>query len=401
MGSPAARRDAPRVLVFTFGDSPICDLRVRAPLSALFESGDIAGYTVVYGNGHPAGPQSFDAYDCVWIQRDYFPWLATRLVERGVPYLLDLDDLVMAVPAYSRFTAQSDVGFIGKHAAHVTFANARLHVNFEKYSGHSLDGRWSVVPNGLLFPDDPPVAAPPTAITWTSSDMSSLSASADSVTRAIARFSEDHRLPVYVFGQLQERVLAMLPRVRYFGFVNFWAHKAFLARRPGLLGVSPLETEGDERTLDFVNSKSDLKMLEFGGYGHAAVFSRCLPFTDTDIRTGAVALNTFDAWYEALAEARRRAEDPGFVGSGEIRRKRELRALARETWLPALLRARMARPIAARDILPPLPDPNRIPRRHLMVDVPYVVIQREVHRLRRAVTSIGRAIRRRPDAKAS
>jgi hypothetical protein len=111
VGTPAAKRDALRVLVFTFGDSPICDLRVRAPLTALFESGDIAGYTVVYGNGHPAGPQSFDAYDCIWIQRDYFPWLGTRLVERGLPYLLDLDDLVMAVPAYSRFIAQSDVLF--------------------------------------------------------------------------------------------------------------------------------------------------------------------------------------------------------------------------------------------------------------------------------------------------
>src|SRR5262245_29562127 len=176
VADPAAPK--PRVVVFTFGDSPICDLRVRAPLTALFESGDIAGYTVVYGNGHPAGPQSFDAYDCVWIQRDYFPWLGTRLVERGLPYLLDLDDLVIALPAYSRFAVQSDVAFLGQHAAHVTFANARLRDNFEKYSGRSLDGRWSIVPNGLLFPAEPPVAAEPEALTWTSSDMSSLSASA-------------------------------------------------------------------------------------------------------------------------------------------------------------------------------------------------------------------------------
>jgi hypothetical protein len=383
----------PRVLVFTFGDSPICDLRVRAPLTALFEAGDIAGYTVVYGDARPVGPQRFDAYDCIWIQRDYFPWLGTLLHERRLPYLLDLDDLILAMPAYSRFTPQSDVGHLVAHAAHISFATPRLRSNCEKYSGHRLDDRSSIVPNALLFPREMPVRdTPPSALMWTSSDMSSLSRSADQVTRAVARFSEQHGLPIYVFGQLQESVLARLPRLRHFGFVNFWAHKAFLASHPGVIGVSPLETDGDEKTLDFVDSKSDLKMLEFGGFGHAAVYSRCPPFTETDIRTGAVAENRFDAWYDALHEARERAVDADFVRAAEIRRKRAISLIAREAWLPALRGASLPNPIPAREILPPTPDPNRVPRRYRMVDGPYVFLDRQRHRLRRSLASLARSL---------
>ncbi len=46
-----------------------------------------------------------------------------------------------------------------------------------------------------------------------------------------------------------------------------------LAGPPALLGIAPLETEGDPDTVEFVSGKSDVKMAEYGGFGHPAVYS--------------------------------------------------------------------------------------------------------------------------------
>ncbi len=87
----ASRTTPPRVLVFSFDVGPILELRVRAPLNALFEVGKIPGYNMPNGTGHPCGPHEFEQYDCVMVQRDAPSWFIGLMsageitIEQGFP----------------------------------------------------------------------------------------------------------------------------------------------------------------------------------------------------------------------------------------------------------------------------------------------------------------------------
>lgn len=131
----ASRTTPPRVLVFSFDVGPILELRVRAPLNALFEVGKIAGYNILNGTGHPCGPHEFEQYDCVMVQRDAPSWFIGLMSAREIPFVYEIDDLVLVEPSYSALVLHGDPRGLAEHAAVVTVATPTLREKFEKHSG--------------------------------------------------------------------------------------------------------------------------------------------------------------------------------------------------------------------------------------------------------------------------
>jgi hypothetical protein len=52
------------------------------------------------------------------------------------------------------------------------------------------------------------------------------------------------------------------------------------------MAVSPLESRGDTQTQDFISGKSDIKMVEFGSTGVAAVYADVAPYRETPLYAG-------------------------------------------------------------------------------------------------------------------
>ncbi len=47
----------------------------------------------------------------------------------------------------------------------------------------------------------------------------------------------------------------------------------------------------DQADLDFINAKSDVKMVEFGGFGHPSIYSDAQPYAGSDLQCGTIVPN--------------------------------------------------------------------------------------------------------------
>lgn len=351
--------DKPRVIGFTLGGA-LTELRLSSPLYALYRAGEIAGFTLVHGDGQSHGPHELDECDCILVQRDCYPWLSDKLFAASLPYILDLDDLLVARPDYSNFVTAGNTFDLIARAAHITCATQHLRDKLAAYTHAETLGKSSIVPNGMVYPlGCPDTHAEPSAVVWTSADFSSLTRSAGEVIRATDRFARERDLPIYLFGNFKRDFHERLGNAKSFGFMDFWAHKMFLASHPGFVGIAALETTADQVTLDFINSKSDLKMVEYGGFGHAAVYSRALPYIESNLTTGVLTENRYAGWYNALHQAFERAWDPGFINAQAIRENRDIARVARDYWLPAIRAARLSAACPVRDLLATAPARQR------------------------------------------
>jgi glycosyltransferase involved in cell wall biosynthesis len=342
----------PRVAVFTQDNFAVRQLRVVQPLDALKRSGRIAGYSV-FLNTQEQGPDSFDAYDAIWIQRTVMESLL-RLVE-GRPFLFDIDDLLVGRPSYTSISVfqRNIIQSLLLRKCTLSVTNHRLYELLKRYAKGRIPDRVFITPNGFDFPRAAVTSSTkPKALIWTSSDAAALTTSYDDVLDAIDEFSGKRQLPVYLIGRFDARSSRRKPRNSVsFGNMDYWRHKAFLASQPTMLGICPLETHADESTLDFVAAKSDLKMVEYGGFGHPGVYSQSPPYTESDLKTGVLTLNTSEGWLEALESAFEEAYGRSVSDSKAIQERRHIDRLATECWYPALENALLKRPISRTEIV--------------------------------------------------
>jgi hypothetical protein len=274
-------------------------------------------------------------------------------------YLHDMDDLLICEPSYVRageFPDRNALLALMANAGVFTAPSERLVRLAEKHSGLSLWQKRVVCPNALEFPAQPPrPPAPPQGLILTQSHRLALTESREAVLGAVCEFAAANGLPLYYFGPppevLGDGVGRLLGPVVECGYLDFWRYHALLAAWPSMIGVAPLETAGDPSTLDFVAAKSDIKMVEYGGFGHPAVYSRAEPFVDTDLRAGLLADNTCEAWSEALASIR----EDGWRRLGEEQAEvvgaRSLERIVCEGWAEAVRRARLSEGRAAAELL--------------------------------------------------
>ena len=332
--------------------------RVQAPLLTLKRQGIVSEFVIT--DSGLAGLSPDYTFDVLWVQRAPAERLAERIVDRFAgSYLHDMDDLLFAEPSYVRageFPDRVSLRAVAESAAVFTAPSERLMRLAEKHGAVSLTGKSIVVPNALEFPAQPPrKPAPPRGIVFTQSHRLALTESREAVLGAVREFAAGTGLPVYYFGPPPEvlgaGVADLLGPVVSCGYLDFWRYHAALAAWPSMIGVAPLETVGDALTLDFVAAKSDVKMVEYAGFGHPAVYSYAPPYAETDLRAGALSANTAEAWKGALEgileDGWRRVADQ----QAAVTAARSLERVARQSWAPALRAAALLDSRSAREFL--------------------------------------------------
>jgi len=331
---------------------------VQAPLLTLQRLGVVADYRVT--DSALAGLARDFTFDVLWVQRAPAPRLAATIVERfAAAYLHDMDDLLVTEPDYvtaGEFPDRGALVAVIEGASVFTVPSLRLASLVERHAGVSLAAKTAVCPNALEFPRQPPrEPARPQGLLFTQSHRLALTESREAVLGAVRSCAAAEKLPLYYFGPppdvLGHGVEALLGPIVPCGYLDFWRYHAALAAWPSMLGVAPLETEGDACTLDFIRAKSDIKMVEYGGFGHPAVYSRAAPYADTDLIAGRLADNTASAWSDALAAML----DDGWRSLADEQRAvveaRSLHRIAAGPWASALARARLPEARAAGELM--------------------------------------------------
>ena len=240
----------------------------------------------------------------------------------------------------------------------LTTTSLRLARLLEERVGEKLQHKVVVCPNALELPvgwTRPPQK--PQGIVFTQSHRLALGASREPVFAAVRELAQRQGLKIHYFGPplevLGRGVPELVGEVVHCGYLDFWRYHAVLAALPSMIGIAPLETVGDRETLDFVAGKSDIKMVEYAGFGHPSVYSAAPAYVDTDLRAGEVAENTYEGWSAALE----RLVDEGWAKAGDeqaaVHAARSMDRVAAEHWATALQRsqcpeARVAGPLLTR-----------------------------------------------------
>ncbi len=334
--------------------SLVAQARVHAPLRALQDQGLIESYCVT--DATLRGAPRDGRYDVVWLQRAPDPWLAQTLARRlRGRYLLDMDDHLLCRPAYLSDAdlppAAALVAALDGCRVLVT-PSARLTGLLESRAQIALSSRAKVCPNALPF-GTLPRRRPgrPAALLLTHSHALALSESQEAILSAAAQAAARHRLPLWALGAMPDclraaatRAGAVLQDLRLRDWDEY--HRA-LAGQPTVLGLAPLETRGDRDTVEFVSGKSDVKMVEFGGFAHPAVYSDAAPYVDTDLACGRVTRNDASAWSQAIDDLIEGGWEKAAEEAHAVREARDLRRVAAERWWPAVEAARLEEPVDA------------------------------------------------------
>lgn len=342
----------PRILVITEDNGFLRGLRVDMPLINLKKRGLIDSYYVT-------DPTLFDVpdeyvFDVVWLQRVRNSKLIAHLgqvIDNN--YLYDLDDFMIGMPSYIPEQELRNKEVIVKAIRNckvLTVTSARLTRLLESAAEPGLCEKTVVCPNGFEFPKATRPPLKPQGIVLTQSDRLALTTSLSAVMTAVVNFSERHDLPIYFFGSLEKEITSWSARIIHVGRLAFWHYHAVLAALPSMVGIAPLETAGDKDTLDFINGKSDVKMVGYGGMGHPSVYSDAPPYSDTDLKVGILVENTSDAWTHGLETVYHDMWRKLDLDQEQVVELRNMDRVASEFWYDAIVKARLSFRMTGRDI---------------------------------------------------
>ena len=351
----SSRESRPRVLAFAdVRGSLVAACRVAAPLRALLDARLIAGYTIADATLRHV-PRS-GTFDVVWLQRAADAWLARALAQRlEGGFLLDLDDHLLCRPAYLDAADLPDSKALKSalvSCSVLTTPSARLRTLVEQRSGLALGGRAFVCPNAVPYGSVPlRPAERPAAILLTQGHRLALMASRLDVLAAITEAAARHHMPLWSIGDtppvLRSAAAAAGARLEELRPRSWSDYHAALAGSPSLVGVAPLETRGDAATVEFASGKSDIKMVEFGGYVHPGVYSDAAPYADSDLSCGRLVANRHEDWSAAVDDLMRGGWRAAADEARAVRTRREMARVAKEQWWPAVRAARLDRPLEA------------------------------------------------------
>jgi hypothetical protein len=344
-------RVLPSVLAITRDRAFLRALRVDMPLVNLKRQGFIDRYFIT-------DPSLFDlpsefSFDVLWLQRVTNRSLIDLLADRiDSQYLYDLDDLLIGpAPCIQQGTFNSRVVLDSIGSCRVlTVTSWRLLSILERIAGLSLANKAFVCPNAFEFGDGVRTPMKPRGIILTSSESMFPTDSVSSILSEVESFSRRHDLPVFHFGPAHDPAVARFLNRVSFGRVSFWHYHAILGSLPPMIGVAPLPTDGCKQTLDFVNGKSDVKMMEYGGFGHPSVYSDALPYVESDLEAGITVTNTRESWADGLHRVYTEHWKRLNVEQRRVMDLRRMDRVAAERWSAAIDRARLTRCITGRDL---------------------------------------------------
>jgi hypothetical protein len=349
------------VAIFTNDMDNMIAIRVRTPFDAMANRGSIDGYTIfrneeiVYSTYNEP---LMVRYNRCWVQRDaYSSEAAVKLFKE---YVFDIDDNLLCSPSYRPpFTELSRQRIINwlTHAKIITSTNERCIANLSKYAGHDrFYYKYYQVPNvhcgeinnslvsklnGNLEPD---------GIFWGSSDVLSLKHSRQAVINAINKFSKAKNLTVHFWGPIDKYLEEMIPNIKFHKSVSYSDYQSILAKRRWI-GIAPLETIADESTIDFINSKSDVKLVEFSANAIPFVCSAVKPYLESELNIINTCVdNADDLWFEALCRCYDNYSEYSNLVF-ESSRNRNVRLDATAPWLKALSAGAPSQTVLGAEIL--------------------------------------------------
>jgi len=308
---PGPAGGPPQVLVLTEYESYMRRLRVDLPLGALHQEGGIGGYAV-WSKGRlgfsTRSGEADPAFDAIWVQRDLPPDLVLALGALDRPYLLDIDDNLLLSPAYRAPLPPAQlqsVRSLVRGCTAITTASDRLAGLLQEHAHTILVDR-AVTCRNLATEQPPWVAAgAPSCVVWASSDVPALTGSYAGIVRAVRDFCLAHGLRLVCIGAPPPG-LALEGGVatEHLGLMPYAAYLSHLrALAPAIL-VAPLDTGADPVTQDFIDGKSDIKVLEALVTGLIGVFSDACPYRDTDLPAPILCRNDHAGWLAGLERAR-------------------------------------------------------------------------------------------------
>ncbi len=340
----------PQVLVLSEQGANMQAIRVDLPLGALHREGGIGGYAI-WSKGRlrfSTRPAEADpAFDAIWVQRDLPPDLALALGGLGRPYLLDMDDNLLVSPAYRRPFSPAQLQAsrsLVRGCTALTTGSDRLAALLQEHAHATLVDRALTCCN--LASEQPSwvAPAPPTCVVWASSDTPALTGGYLGIVRAVRDFCLGYGLRLVCIGAPPPGLaLEGGVETEHLGMMPYHAYLQHLRSLAPAILVAPLDTEADPATQDFIDGKSDIKVLEALVTGLAGVFSDARPYRDTSLPTPILCRNDHPGWIAGLERARqiclngmprptlpaaRMASGPGLQG-----------------WADALGRVRLRRPM--------------------------------------------------------
>ena len=285
------KRSAPVVMVLTDDHENFISLRIKIPFDAMYRAGLIAGY-IILANGKflsQTGDRTrLASVDAIWVQRgalSYVPFLTEFFPEQ---YNLDLDDNLFITPSYRTPYAQpwiSGLSSLVKSAGSITATTSRLVESLKRTLGFQIEHKVVLAPNLTDQAVQRRFKSKPEALLLASSDKLPLTTSRAPFFKAINSFTKSRRIPVFYIGTGANNFPELECDIYETGFLSYSDYRRFL-HNENVLAVAPLDTHADALTQEFINCKSDIKMVEFASFGVPALYSEAVPYSDSPLDAG-------------------------------------------------------------------------------------------------------------------
>jgi GT2 family glycosyltransferase len=338
----------PRLLIATKDRNATKTTRIYAIAESLCRQGIIASYVVAdrLGFAYASSP-SQGWFDAICLQGDPsgIEWFQ-RYVMRCLPYLAEWNDASCS----EAFAFENDVEEITQslvHSAAVSVHNKRSLHRLEKMTYLDLEYCTSIIPDGLPFPQMITKQEKPGGLLWRFEDFVSLTNSREAIIQAVNEFSVKYKLPIYCIGKFPEKICEKFKLHVTIDFTSISEYYDFLKSSGALIGIAPLETNDTQDVLDSLAYKSDIRMVEYAGFGIPSVYSASPSYLETDLQTGRVVENTFEAWREALEDLYTHGDPAQKENSKRIQELRSIDRLARDCWWFAIKKVLLTEPLPA------------------------------------------------------
>lgn len=332
----------PCVLIISDDHENLVELRVRIPFDSLYKTGHIRGYhifhrgKIVRSVGIPCEIATIDA---VWVQRVITQSLLFLIETFGDKFIYDIDDNFLVNPEYGRpfdSVVTEIVRLLLSRSKVVSTTSGRLMRSLQSRSKVRLEGKYFISPNII---EDIVVCKKierPDALVLAVSGHLPLTRSRDSFCDAIERFVIGRSLDVFMIGSDIKEFGRLGGKVRRAGMLDYFTYTNVI-RQNNFIGIAPLEGLADPITQEFVDSKSDVKMVEFGSSGVPSVFAKVAPYLDTPLEGGVLAdMGDADGILDALERVYLDGSRIGLHAADSVQDNRLALSCAPLTWFKAV-----------------------------------------------------------------